>query len=182
MSIISFSIVPPSYEKGIPRILRAGMLMLCFPVMFALLWCLDIISQMYCIVFSSVFAIIIIYLLFLSLRYYRIATSRAFIYEDRLEVRDRRGNAWRIIWFSNITDIKILEIEGFMHGYHGVSGIAKYIVIFVNDCTSLPVNSFFEKYRDPNFFPIFYKDDVLDHLLMQMRGGKCTYGYDQLDG
>ena len=167
-----YPIVPPSYAKGIPRITKAGLFMIIFPILFVLLWCLHMISLTYCVIFSSIFAIIIFYMLAISLPYHRIAVSQVVFFDNRLEIQDSHGKAWRIIAYNHITDIKVVEIDGFMHGYHGVSGIATYIVIFENGCKLVPVNRFIDKYRDSNYFPIYYQREVWDNLQTYTRNGK----------
>lgn len=151
------------------------------PVFLIILCQLEIISSQYCAVFSGIFVIIIVYLLLISQPNYRVATSQVLFCDDHLEVCDRRGRVWRTIHYSDITSATVVDMAGFMHGYHGVSGIAKYIVLFCNGCTVLPEGSYRRKFTDPGSFPIYYQTEVFDILnahLKQCDGGNAIEDFD----
>lgn len=137
-----------------------ALFLLIFPIIFILLYVAEIISSSYCFVFVGIFSGIIIYLLCISLPYLRIAGSQIVFCDDAIEIRDNRGNIWRTIAYEDIVDVQVMDMEGFMHGYHGVSGISKHIFVITGEFPEIKSSNFSEKYFSPGFFPVYYQEEV----------------------
>lgn len=171
----TFPISAPNFAKYIPLLKKVGFSYLLFPIAIILLGAFQVVNFYFCILFSLIFLFIACYILYLGLRYERIATSQIVFANDRLEVRDKTGSVWRFIDYEDITRIQVMQLAGFMSGYHGVNGIATYVVIFLHNCTTLSHGSFHHKYKSADFFPIFYNPELLQKLIEHSKKISVVY-------
>lgn len=162
-----YSIVHPNLKNGIIRLAKYAIAVLTFPILFCFLTLSGSFPLTACYIFSGIFIFISLYALYLIIPVYKISRSYSMFLDDRIIITNHSGKIWRIILYSEIKRIKIMELEGYMHGYHGVDGRGNYIIVYT-DSNSILCNSFVGHYKSKGYFPIFYQKNLIDELYAKL--------------
>ena len=85
-----YSIVPQSYEKGIPRLFRYVMVVAALELLTFVFWLLGLMDGSGFMVLSFAYSVMIWNVLFRILPMRRISESRVRFLDDRLEVYDKK--------------------------------------------------------------------------------------------
>lgn len=139
-----------------------------FPAISLALWLAGIIQIFDALIVVGLFLPIIGALIWPYYYYKRIVFSEICFQDETIDLLDQKGITWRSFPYSQITKVKIEEINGMFHGYNGISTQAKYIVLFFNHCETVPESNFNAKFRSNDFFPILYRKEIWDVLATKM--------------
>jgi|GEM_PF-2082151 len=168
MKVNLIDVKQPKIFSVIPRIFGLLLIILVFALTIFGFCCGF--SLAYTVFFSIV--TIPAVLLFLVLKTFtRICQSVVHFCEDRILVLNKRGKCWREILYSNITGVRIEDIDMFSltlaptSTRPAITATYKCICVFMNNKTEVPNCSYFHWFfYQKDFFPIVYSQDALDFL------------------
>lgn len=164
-----YSVLAPSGPKAFRRLRNFALGIAIFPIICVVLWLVGVVPFSVALIPSCLFLYIIVNLLWRYFYYKKIVFFKICFQNEIIEVLDHKGNIWRTFPYSQITKIKVREINGMFHGFNGISTRAEYIVFFFNHCEELPENSFKAKFKSDDYFPILYREEIWVFLCDKMR-------------
>lgn len=169
-----YSIVPQSYEKGIPRLFRYVMAVAALELLTFVFWLLGLMDGSGFMVLSFAYSVMIWNVLFRILPMRRISESRVRFLDDRLEVYDKKKRIWRRIFYGDIKKVRKELVYGWSHGYHGIDGRSYYVVIYTGQRQQRPELEFAKHYKNTDYFMIVYSQELWEcvqrHLFWYREG------------
>lgn len=90
--------------------------------------------------------------------------SKVNLTEKTIKVISEKGECWREIPYSFITEIRVEEIEGWFYGFNQELYRHKYICLFMNNNSEIPIESYKKMFLQKDFFMIAYSEELLDNL------------------
>ena len=107
------------------------------------------------------------------LTYKKISQSTVRLYDDHLLVLTYKGKCWRKINYSQITSVKAEEIEDFFYNKNEIK--FKYITLYLNGITDIPVISYRRLFSHKNFFAFGYNEEAYQYLYERILFNKASY-------
>lgn len=119
------------------------------------------------IIFSSAFLLVTTPLLLPGFMFNKVSQSTVSFASDQIHILDKRGVCWRLIDYNTITDVRVEEISGFFYGHNKDMFRNKYVCIFLNGATSIPIVPYKNLFTEKDFIMFGYHPEALQWLLQQ---------------
>lgn len=121
------------------------------------------------LVFSFILLFVTTPLLIPGFRYDKISQSKICFTSDRICILDKKGECWRSIDYSIISDIQIKDVTGFFYGENKNMYKSTYICIFLNGITDVPPVPFAKLFTENDFIMFGYQAEALQLVLRKYR-------------